>query len=1246
MSEQTKSWLLIVSICFFIAGMILGKVKAPEENADMFAERVQEHFQGMDADIDGLLKDIPTLRNLAYKEPISSSYKDIDFFDKPYTFVIFKNDSLIFWNNVDVGHDITTSDILYEQEPGQLIQLPNGHFYIRGDSIPNLGRMLTFFPVKYEYKLQTLYLKDIFAVDRDLGVTWHSTIPSDLVDVGQPGTGTPILNSKGQEVFSLVAKAPVKMPWISYLLFFLYAVAAVFGLLWLTQVARYVSRTHEPLIGVILLAGVLFVIRILMVHLNAVESFQDVPLFSTRYSTNFFADTIGDMLINTLLSVWVSIFFFKEYKITKDDEETYPKLSSSVFFYSSIIAGILGITFVLRGLVLGTDIPFDFEKIGNLRWTSMVSIISILMLMLMLFLFTYRVSLSVRQLGLNLVNRLACLAVAVALTFTFTLGQGLDITTLVLLLLFSIIYIIAFDLYVEGDSANILWIVAWLVIYSAFSSSFLYKYNQRKEWKQRIAYAKFLTDDRDLSMEERLQELDKEINADGEITQVVAGDLNYDEIEELLMKNHSVDLRFIRYKHNLHVFVQDTFSNISTIGPSEDELLRIYNKTDITLENNLRFKKDKNNLGTYYLKMKYPRNRLLGDVILLFEFTREVGKNTRISTELFINEEFREIEGLEEYEYAIYIDKRLVLENGGDFGDDILNLENIPGKGKYRFEKLDGKSHLIYHAWNGNLAMLDIKIPDFWDKVVSLNSYLFTIMVIVLGVLMIINTLIQLLPFGQEPVFSPIPSLKNKIQVSVIAVIILSFLVIGVATIIYFEQKNDEYHQGRLGRKAKSIRRDTAREIQQGEINDKNLDKFKDIVEPIATIHTMDINIYDLDGRLVESSGKDVYSKGLKSPLMNASAFYELSTLGKNKVTMNMANSEQVGHLIYEAQYETLKDRYGRVIAYIGMPYYSQISIIQDETSDFIGRLLNVYVFLLAIAGVIAIFVANSITSPLSQIGEKLKEVKIGKKNEPLEWTTNDELGALIDEYNKMIKKLEDSTMLLAQSERESAWREMAKQVAHEIKNPLTPMKLSIQYLQHAYHSNPANMESMLKRVSNTLIEQIDNLSHIATEFSNFAKMPRAENERFELNLLVQSVYDLFSEQEEMDMSIMLPSDPVMVFADKNQLMRVFNNLIKNAMQAIPEDRRGAIEVHLRQLDNKLVQLEVKDNGSGISMDMEEFIFVPHITTKSSGTGLGLAISKSIIEALDGSIYFKSEEGVGTSFFVELPISHENDELD
>jgi len=285
----------------------------------------------------------------------------------------------------------------------------------------------------------------------------------------------------------------------------------------------------------------------------------------------------------------------------------------------------------------------------------------------------------------------------------------------------------------------------------------------------------------------------------------------------------------------------------------------------------------------------------------------------------------------------------------------------------------------------------------------------------------------------------------------------------------------------------------------------------------------------------------------------------------------------------------------------------------------------------------VAFFIANLVTNPLSVIGEKLDKVELGKKNDPIIWDNKDEIGELVERYNHMIKELEDSSKKLARSQRESAWREMAKQVAHEIKNPLTPMKLNIQLLERVVNTNPEKAQKMVKRVAKTLIEQIDSLAHIASEFSNFAKMPTANNAELNFNELVTNAYSLFREEENVQVFLEMTDKECTVFADKTQIMRVLNNLLKNAIQAIPDDQPGIIKVQLAATSTAAI-LKVEDNGCGIPESQEDDIFTPNFTTKSSGTGIGLAMSKTIVEMAKGDIYFKSVEGQGTTFYVEMPL--------
>jgi nitrogen fixation/metabolism regulation signal transduction histidine kinase len=290
---------------------------------------------------------------------------------------------------------------------------------------------------------------------------------------------------------------------------------------------------------------------------------------------------------------------------------------------------------------------------------------------------------------------------------------------------------------------------------------------------------------------------------------------------------------------------------------------------------------------------------------------------------------------------------------------------------------------------------------------------------------------------------------------------------------------------------------------------------------------------------------------------------------------------------------------------------------------------------LLALSVVLALLISNWVTVPLRIIQDNFKLVSFGKQHEKINYDKEDEIGALVRAYNVKLEELAVAAEQLALSERESAWRDMAKQVAHEIKNPLTPMKLSVQHMLRTFDRHDPNVEEKLQKVVQSLIEQIDALTAIANEFSNFAKMPMPKMEVIELSEVIKNVLSVFEQEENCTFRLEVISE-CPVLADRDQMVRVFNNLIKNAIQAIPSERKGIIEVILKQQDDQL-NITVKDNGKGIPEEMKNKLFVPYFTTKSTGSGIGLAVVKKILENHNGTIRFSSEVNVGTTFTLMLP---------
>jgi nitrogen fixation/metabolism regulation signal transduction histidine kinase len=339
--------------------------------------------------------------------------------------------------------------------------------------------------------------------------------------------------------------------------------------------------------------------------------------------------------------------------------------------------------------------------------------------------------------------------------------------------------------------------------------------------------------------------------------------------------------------------------------------------------------------------------------------------------------------------------------------------------------------------------------------------------------------------------------------------------------------------------------------------------------------------------------------------------------------------------LNYKAAYVPIKNSKG-TLGYLQLPYFSNEYDYRTRVGSLLNAMINIYALIFIAIGLLAVIIARQITNPLNIIQYSLSKTIYGQKNEPIKWQRNDEIGALITEYNNMIAALEQSAQKLAQSERESAWREMAKQVAHEIKNPLTPLKLGLQLLEKSWKDKDPKFDQKFERFSKSFVEQIESLSSIASEFSAFAKMPDTRIERIDIFQALTQAVTIFKQMDNIKIIFQAPDEPFFINADRDQLLRCFNNLLKNAIEATPQDRFGIIEISYL-ITTKNILLSVKDNGNGIPENLREKIFEPNFTTKSSGTGLGLAFVKNSIENAGGKVWFETILGIGTTFYFSLP---------
>lgn len=475
-------------------------------------------------------------------------------------------------------------------------------------------------------------------------------------------------------------------------------------------------------------------------------------------------------------------------------------------------------------------------------------------------------------------------------------------------------------------------------------------------------------------------------------------------------------------------------------------------------------------------------------------------------------------------------------------------------------------------------------------------------------------------------------SLRSRIFVSMILLVVIASVLIAGITVYQYREQARDYHEERLERKEEQVRQSVEYTLQSTTypVTTENLGLIFNLqIYQIANVQDQRLNIYDLEGQLMKSSRPKFEHDSISTCL----DYYILKRLEASPDKRYVEKNAVAGDN-YRASYTYIKDSKLKPIGILNLPYYEDDSFSNMELREFLMRLSGVYFLMLLIAIGLAYFISTYITRSLQTISDRLDKTDLTKHNQKiLIENPSEEIKKLVDSYNAMIDELEHSAAKLARSEREQAWREMAKQVAHEIKNPLTPMRLSVQSFEHNFDPNAPDIAKKVAEYSKTLIQQIDTMSSIASAFSNFAEMPAQQNETLNVPKIVKLALDIFNEEY---IHFISEEEKLIAKLDRTQLIRVVTNLVKNAIQAVPEVESPRILVSVAA-DGDFVKICVADNGVGIEEGYRDKIFEPKFTTKSSGMGLGLGMVKTIVETYKGSIDFTSKPGKGTVFTVRFP---------
>lgn len=571
---------------------------------------------------------------------------------------------------------------------------------------------------------------------------------------------------------------------------------------------------------------------------------------------------------------------------------------------------------------------------------------------------------------------------------------------------------------------------------------------------------------------------------------------------------------------------------------------------------------------------------------------------------------------LKNYSFAVYNTNILHYKLGNYYYPNNLNNFISQDDGIHKGKHF---KHLIFNDLNSYKTIVVTIDSESWMKSVGLFSLIFF-------ALLLSYLIYYLVGNGRSHFFKH--SFHSKMQITILLTLAFSFFVIGVTSFLFLRKNIAKKTQINQYKQANIIRNNL-------EINmlDNNLNDVSFILR-LKESFFCDINIYDSDGILTVSTihGATPYCDSINQEAYNTVFGEEAGYFVQTEVYKGEKNTSYYLPILNKNNDE--------LAAILDVVYFDSTSEYDDRISDFVLNYINIIIVLLILASIIVLLITRKTLKPLKIIEEQMGKMKFGVSNEPINFKGHDEIGALIRQYNKMCQQLESAANKIARNERETAWREMARQVAHEIKNPLTPMRLNIEYLQMLWDRKDPKFEENLKETLNSLLEQIDTLSKIATAFSDYAKLPENVSTTFDLSELLKSTVKLYDVENNISITLIYnENENWSMFADRNNLGRVFGNIIKNSIQAIGGEV-GHIEVILSRLGEKY-RIKISDNGCGIKEEDKAKLFFPNFTTKSSGMGVGLSMSQDIIQGMGGSITFASKEGIGTVFTIDVPILKE-----
>jgi len=1219
-----KAGFLLLGLVLLTAGLVLENRKtAPELTQQQIADRFLHYIAKYDLNQRLLV-------SATFSRQRAETTLSLPTSTAPFSYFVFKDSSAVLWNTDKIAFTPFKTGKFVEM---RFMDLPDGFYRVssRMDSLGYSHYALLKLLHRYPSNLRSM---DRNRVVRELKIT-------DELELGvAPAEGffDVVDSAKNIALYVKVIKSHASGGMASkfYLLGLLCLVLATFQILYLRGKQYYAARRFL----IFSLLGVLIALRILYEKEYFLQFLSEHKLFSPElYAPSIWANSYAEQWMNLLL---FAFFLGCLHTLNIPKKRSYPWVNLLVFvlLVAVFLYGLLG---ELRNLIMDSNIHFDPMVVGEL---DAYTLLGCLLLVVYVALFLLYVRLLVKilfPLSLSLPKIVGVSLVLFSLLAVVWVPIANEQLVSFQLLIAWVLLGLSTVLFAqEQKHKHADWLRVMLLVFVA--TFFAVQLNALLEFKEkefRRLYAHKMLYERDLELERKLLDAEEKLAYNRVFESCIYEDsaFNKTEFEEILKYDYLLDF-LSEFEMSIEVFAGETstWSELQKQNYAKYYQLFLESGTD-NLSN--RFQKIEETTGfSGYLSTHITGTYRSADYRAVFILLRQKVKSSRKVISEFTGQQGRLAQNPYGYYFALYLNNELKRVSP-DFPFERFNQQYRPGQSE-KFESKDGISYFLYNPEKGKLLVLAKAERTLGQRFTVAAALLLLFFFAWFGYLTT-RFVVRIIKLNiarnkiRAKGFTPfLPSLRhvllqNKIRAALFFELVISFFV-GTFLVANFISSNyNESQQLQILERVRGISAELEKSgmIDFGTVNGPK----KEFLIRLSESYNIDINLFKLDGNLWLSSNTELFANAMLSPFMHPEAFSKLNA----QALFSFNQNEKLYEYTYRSYYQSLFDENQALIGYIQLPFFARQKEANKELTSLVLNLLNVFVLFIFVTGFVSVLLSKLITRPLAIVDTSLKKLKIDGKNEPINWQSRDEIGQLVSTYNKVLEELTVSINRLAAGERESAWREMAKQVAHEIKNPLTPMRLSVQHLQRTSIGLENESKEKIDRVCKLLVEQIDMMSKMAEEFSNFAKMPVAKPENVNIKQLLKDTLLLFEKESDLTLRFQEQAPDTFVFADADQLKRVFVNLIKNAHQAKKENEAVLVTITL-SLDANTVTLAFKDNGCGISDAIKPKVFSPNFSTKNSGMGLGLAISKKIIEFADGSISFESEINKGTTFVIKLPL--------